>query len=1133
MKAHLLTALISSYLLTDLACGQEDPYVPPVAAASSEARDTLSAVVVPEGFELSLFAAEPLLANPVAFAIDHQMRFFVAQTFRLNSGVTDMRSHMDWLPDELAARTVADRVDYMRRHEGENFARDYLVEQEQVVCLVDGNGDGQADSSVLFAGGFADPAAGVAAGILPVGEDVYFACIPDMWRLWDSDGDRVSDGRELQHTGWGVHTALAGHDMHGLVRGPDGRLYWSIGDRGFHVEHEGKTLAHHQAGAVLRSELDGSGLEIFATGLRNPQDLVFDAYGNLFTGDNNSDGGDKARWVYVVEGGDSGWRQAYQYIQDPVSRGPWNAELLWQPLHAGQPAYIVPPVTNFADGPSGIAYYPGTGWGPEYRGSFFLCDFRGDASFSGVHRFQLEQRGAGFALVGAEKFLWNCLPTDVQIGNDGVMYYSDWVHGWDKTGKGRLFAVNPVGSEHSEVREQVQSLLAEGMHGRTPRELGALLRHGHQTVRLEAQWELAARAREFPADGANDCLEVLIQAAQGQPSVSEEDQNGTGEFVRLHGLWGAGEVLRRGGESALQVWAQLASLHRDDDSRVRAQWMRVLSEAPRAQSSTAARRALSDVEPRVQFFASQCLANLGRAGHRVADVVPALLDLIDSVDQKDPWLRHAATRALAHQATGIELEALASDPRLAVRIAAVVALRRVADARVVRFLDDPDALVSNEAVRAIYDKPIAAGMDALAGLLPKLGSDDASLARRVLAAAWRVHTPDSAQAIGDWSRNCASDELGAEALALLVNWDEPNSIDSVMGEWRPVDRPGQVLSGAWVARLGSQALARQAFGPQRWTAWVKLSRSVDGGKNDDISALAQGVPEPGGAVQQAALLCALDGEHPNMKSILRMAAQSPNRGVRIIALRALAASEPERALKLLVAAYESAQAGGDVKDARLALKVMGESGAGGLEGYLLEWLEGLCATSGVGPLALELQRAAEKLSTPALDLALDRLRKAQARSDQVLADWVWALEGGDPDAGRMVFLGKIETECLRCHAFEDQGGSEVGPELTGVGSRLSALEILRSIKRPGETIAEGFEDWLVLLDDGQTLTGRIVAEDDGWLTLETPQKEILELELSEIEARKRGPSSMPEDVGDALTPVELRDLVAFLVGSRE
>ena len=78
--------------------------------------------------------------------------------------------------------------------------------------------------------------------------------------------------------------------------------------------------------------------------------------------------------MYVVEGGNSGWLMSYQYLSD---RGPWNREKLWHPQHEGQPAYIIPPVANIADGPSGLAYYHGTGLSEKYNGTFLLCDFRG------------------------------------------------------------------------------------------------------------------------------------------------------------------------------------------------------------------------------------------------------------------------------------------------------------------------------------------------------------------------------------------------------------------------------------------------------------------------------------------------------------------------------------------------------------------------------------------------------------------------------------------------------------------------------------------------------------------------------------------------------------------------------------
>ena len=66
--------------------------------------------------QVSLFAAEPLLANPVAFCIDEQGRFYVAETFRQGKGVEDNRGHMDWLHDDLAAETIEDRLAYFRKH---------------------------------------------------------------------------------------------------------------------------------------------------------------------------------------------------------------------------------------------------------------------------------------------------------------------------------------------------------------------------------------------------------------------------------------------------------------------------------------------------------------------------------------------------------------------------------------------------------------------------------------------------------------------------------------------------------------------------------------------------------------------------------------------------------------------------------------------------------------------------------------------------------------------------------------------------------------------------------------------------------------------------------------------------------
>ena len=70
------------------------------------------------GLTVELFAAEPLLANPVAFCLDEKGVVYVAETFRHSDGVTDTRNHMNWLDDDLACRTVADRVAMYKKYLG-------------------------------------------------------------------------------------------------------------------------------------------------------------------------------------------------------------------------------------------------------------------------------------------------------------------------------------------------------------------------------------------------------------------------------------------------------------------------------------------------------------------------------------------------------------------------------------------------------------------------------------------------------------------------------------------------------------------------------------------------------------------------------------------------------------------------------------------------------------------------------------------------------------------------------------------------------------------------------------------------------------------------------------------------------
>src|SRR5215470_4355152 len=162
-----------------------------IAAASNEAELAIKRFQVPPGLKVDLWAAEPLLANPVAFNFDEHGRAYVCETFRLGAGVDDIRGIMDWLDEELASRTVDDRLAEMKRHLGDRMPQ-YVVTSERLQRLEDRAGAGKADHSTVFAEGFNTALDGIGAGVLAYKDNVWFANIPNLWLLRDTNADGVA-----------------------------------------------------------------------------------------------------------------------------------------------------------------------------------------------------------------------------------------------------------------------------------------------------------------------------------------------------------------------------------------------------------------------------------------------------------------------------------------------------------------------------------------------------------------------------------------------------------------------------------------------------------------------------------------------------------------------------------------------------------------------------------------------------------------------------------------------------------------------------------------------------------------------------------------------------------------------------
>lgn len=703
----------------------------------------LRAMKIPEGFESALWAAEPLVMDPVAFCIDEQGRVYVVESFRQEVGVEDNRNQPYWLLDDLASQTVEDRLRMYEKwaHKRPNGMEHYTSNEDRVRLLIDADGDGRADVSHLFADGFNEPLDGTAAGVIAKNGNVYLTNIPNLWLLRDEDGDHRADLRTPLHSGFGVRIALRGHDMHGLVWGPDGRLYWSIGDRGYHVQlPDGRVLHSPDAGAVFRCNPDGSELEVVHHGLRNPQELAFDQYGNLFTGDNNSDAGDRARLVYIVEGGETGWSMNYQTLEGDNVRGPWNQEGIWEMRHEEQPAWILPPIDHITAGPSGIVHYPGAGLPDRYDGHFFLCDFRGGNDSSQIVSFAVEPDGAGFRMVDAHTFISGVLATDVDFGYDGKMYIADWGAGWVHNYEGRIYTVWHPESRAAPVVGEVERLFREGFAHRSDAELLRLLSHRDMRVRLRAQYALADRGEATVAELC-DCAHR-----------SEH------QLARLHAIWALGMIARSAApevSSPNHPMARILDLLDDGDAEIRAQVARTIGDVRFTPAGEALRELLRDDSPRVRFFAAMAL---GRLRHK--DAIDDLITMIWENADRDVYLRHAGVMAL-HGMNDLDrvLEYIA-DESPAVRLAVLLVLRRSGDARLADFLADPEERLVTEAARAINDLPIDAATPALAALL-KPASAEALEAREAPRSPHRFSRA--------WYRNASSGVLASDNGGAMID----------------------------------------------------------------------------------------------------------------------------------------------------------------------------------------------------------------------------------------------------------------------------------------------------------------------------------------------------------------------------
>ena len=1069
------------------------------------------------------------VTSPTAIGFGNDGSVYVAETHRFRFGIEDDRNHLYWYHDDLAAATTADRVALHKKWEAKR-SHEWMTAKSELIRHVGGEqADGTFTTNKVFAGGFNDVLDGTGAGVMAWDDTIYFACIPKLWMLHDAKQDGVEAGRKVIEDGFGVRISLSGHDMNGFAIGPDGRVWGTIGDRGFNLTtKEGKKYDSRNRGAVFRFEPDGTNFEVVHFGLRNPKEIAFDDFGNAFSVDNNSDQGDVARVVYVVEGADSGWEMEHQAMhtfhrsigleQRPLSR--WMTEKVWELQNPAQPAFIIPPSAYISSGPSGLTYHPGAGFLESEAGHFHICDYRGSAGASGIWSFKMEPAGAGMKMTSSHQLLWGVAATDVEYDWKGRLVVSDFITGWESHQAGRLVTLEAGKMMKPDAVAPVAALINGGIAKASSAELAALLAHADQRVRLRAQIELTRRP------DAADRFSAATQSAHA--------------LERVHGIWGLGILARRGAaiapggawkgptpmaslEARTAAARRLVPLLAHADAEVRAQAVRALEEAPLKGDDLPLGKLILDPSPRVRSFAAIAAARLG-AGKYLPEVLTMLKENADA----DPVLRHAGSFAIDHLCKDAAVfDAVAKDDSPSVRLAAVIALRRRNDASAARFLNDKSPLVADEAIRAVHDLGLEAGRPAVAALIDDLGSREWTtfMLRRLTHSAFRLGgEANAARVVAIAANEKLPAEARAEALRLLALWANPYPVDQSTGHWAPLPaRDAKELRVSLSAALptllkGDSDILRSSL------ELVEQYKLEVASLSNDLLAGLVGNAKLSGSARAKALELWLERKPADLAEVAGKFAKDKQDEVAMVAIGALAQLNPAQGL---IELSQSAKAGSSARR-QGAWKALAKLKAPGVDALFVESLKALEQAKGVSPAAIELLEASAQRSEASVKEALATTQKAIAGGADKLAKWLPALEGGDAKNGFALFTALPAGQCLRCHRASDDAhaaGGEAGPNLAGVAKRGDRRYLLESVVNAGAVVVSGYGTVNLDLANGGALVGTLIKEEKEHVDVDVAGNRW-RVARKDIKAMSSPVSGMP--AMDALALNEVRDIVAWL-----
>jgi putative heme-binding domain-containing protein len=971
---------------------------------------------------------------------------------------------------------------------------------------------------------------------------------PALYRLADKDRDGVLENvRSLVR----FECEVLEHGAHGLVLGPDGLIYILVGNHAKVTGEIDKASPHRDyyegdllqpryedpgghavgikapGGTVIRTDTEGSGVQIVAGGLRNPYDLAFNREGDLFVHDADMESDDGTAWYrptrvcHVIPGGEYGWRSGW----------------------AKWPEYFVDSLPALLDtgrgSPAGIVVYNHFMYPSRFHGAIFTADW----SQGRILAVKLKKSGASYT-ASSDVFLeGNPLNvTDLEVGPDGWLYF---VTGGRGTSGGiyRVIWRGQVPAEVADIGTGLTSVI------RQPQIQASFSRQNVAALRKQmgSNWDHSligvARSAANPAQYRLQALDLMqLFGPAPTPDLLLELSQEPSESVRakvaeLMGLHASAETEKR-----------LTELLDDNDRTVRRKASEALVRANQTPpldkilkllasddrfEAWAGRRALERLP--VESWSDTVLHS---ADHRV--LIQGSLALLVAHPSRDNSL--AVLQQLSKA-----MEKFVSDKNF-------VDMLRVMQVAIARGALGPDEvpglkrqlaeefpagdpMMNRELTRLLIYMQESSILDRYLAYL-KSGVSDAdklhvAMHLRFLETGW---TPEQRMELLGYYEQANQRKGGASYARYVINATR----DFCRGLSEDESRQVLAKGDKWPnAALGALYKVPQQLDGQLRSSLQELDERLGKLEGDSIQRLQVGiiaVLARSGDDESMAYLRKVWEQSPERRQSLALGlAQKPAGENWVYLVRSLPVLEAAAARQVCSKLLEVEQAPEEAEPYRQAIllglkmkqKEADREDAAAPAIELLSFWTGEDIATGQ-PEDKQLAAWQEWFSKKHPELPEARLPEAAENAKYSLEELLAYLTEearGTATRGAGVY---VKAQCAKCHRF-DSNGENFGPDLTSVASRFSRKELLESIVFPSHVISSQYASKLVRTTDGRAITGLATPGAAGETVVMQASGEKVVLKEDEIEdTRPSKLSAMPAGLLDSLSLEEIGDLFAYL-----